>query len=144
MVTHTSSRKHSLLEASFALVCPLEGYRSLQCSSFSLCSTGLVCCLLTDLSMALRQSMGFACFKQEQHCCLFLSTFTHKYCLCFYSDTRHVDWVKSYLNIWSELQAYIKEHHTTGLTWSKTVSTLSFFKKNHKRPVTCLSFNVGL
>ncbi|NWZ45181.1 CAP2 protein, partial [Brachypodius atriceps] len=36
------------------------------------------------------------------------------------SDTRHVDWVKSYLNIWSELQAYIKEHHTTGLTWSKT------------------------
>ncbi|NXX79515.1 CAP2 protein, partial [Urocolius indicus] len=37
-----------------------------------------------------------------------------------HSDTRHVDWVKSYLNIWSELQAYIKEHHTTGLTWSKT------------------------
>ncbi|NXV03585.1 CAP2 protein, partial [Cettia cetti] len=36
------------------------------------------------------------------------------------SDTRHVDWVKSYLNIWSELQAYIKEHHTTGLSWSKT------------------------
>uniref|UniRef100_A0A4X1VPJ9 Adenylyl cyclase-associated protein n=1 Tax=Sus scrofa TaxID=9823 RepID=A0A4X1VPJ9_PIG len=35
-------------------------------------------------------------------------------------DLRHVDWVKSYLNIWSELQAYIKEHHTTGLTWSKT------------------------
>uniref|UniRef100_A0A2I2Y1Q7 Cyclase associated actin cytoskeleton regulatory protein 2 n=1 Tax=Gorilla gorilla gorilla TaxID=9595 RepID=A0A2I2Y1Q7_GORGO len=40
-----------------------------------------------------------------------------------HSDLRHVDWVKSYLNIWSELQAYIKEHHTTGLTWSKTVST---------------------
>ncbi|XP_050746952.1 adenylyl cyclase-associated protein 2 [Gymnogyps californianus] len=37
-----------------------------------------------------------------------------------HSDARHVDWVKSYLNIWSELQAYIKEHHTTGLTWSKT------------------------
>lgn len=42
---------------------------------------------------------------------------------CNKSDLRHVDWVKSYLNIWSELQAYIKEHHTTGLTWSKTVST---------------------
>uniref|UniRef100_A0A8C9A416 Cyclase associated actin cytoskeleton regulatory protein 2 n=1 Tax=Prolemur simus TaxID=1328070 RepID=A0A8C9A416_PROSS len=39
-----------------------------------------------------------------------------------HSDLRHVDWVKSYLSIWSELQAYIKEHHTTGLTWSKTVS----------------------
>ncbi|XP_029801214.1 adenylyl cyclase-associated protein 2 isoform X2 [Suricata suricatta] len=37
-----------------------------------------------------------------------------------HSDLRHVDWVKSYLNIWSELQAYIREHHTTGLTWSKT------------------------
>ncbi|XP_004484841.1 adenylyl cyclase-associated protein 2 [Dasypus novemcinctus] len=37
-----------------------------------------------------------------------------------HSDLRHVDWVKSYLNIWTELQAYIKEFHTTGLTWSKT------------------------
>ncbi|KAF3815347.1 hypothetical protein GH733_016729 [Mirounga leonina] len=37
-----------------------------------------------------------------------------------HSDLRHVDWVKSYLSIWSELQAYIKEHHTTGLTWNKT------------------------
>ncbi|KAH0617909.1 hypothetical protein JD844_016650 [Phrynosoma platyrhinos] len=37
-----------------------------------------------------------------------------------HSDLRHVDWVKSFLNIWTELQAYIKEYHTTGLTWSKT------------------------
>ncbi|XP_037693371.1 adenylyl cyclase-associated protein 2-like [Choloepus didactylus] len=37
-----------------------------------------------------------------------------------HSDLHHVDWVKSCLNIWTELQAYIKEHHTTGLTWSKT------------------------
>ncbi|XP_063154980.1 adenylyl cyclase-associated protein 2 [Candoia aspera] len=37
-----------------------------------------------------------------------------------HSDLRHVDWVKSFLNIWAELQAYIKEYHTTGLTWSKT------------------------
>ncbi|XP_052585612.1 adenylyl cyclase-associated protein 2 isoform X1 [Peromyscus californicus insignis] len=47
-----------------------------------------------------------------------------------HSDLRHVDWVKSYLNIWSELQTYIKEHHTTGLTWSKTgpvASTASAF-----------------
>lgn len=33
-----------------------------------------------------------------------------------------MDWVKAYLSIWTELQAYIKEYHTTGLTWSKTVS----------------------
>ncbi|XP_003219805.1 adenylyl cyclase-associated protein 2 [Anolis carolinensis] len=37
-----------------------------------------------------------------------------------HSDLRHVEWVKSFLNIWTELQAYIKEYHTTGLTWNKT------------------------
>ncbi|XP_006758034.1 PREDICTED: adenylyl cyclase-associated protein 1 isoform X1 [Myotis davidii] len=35
-------------------------------------------------------------------------------------DKKHVDWVKTYLSIWTELQAYIKEFHTTGLAWSKT------------------------
>ncbi|XP_068124895.1 adenylyl cyclase-associated protein 1 [Hyperolius riggenbachi] len=35
-------------------------------------------------------------------------------------DKKHVDWVRAYLNIWTELQAYIKEHHTTGLAWRKT------------------------
>uniref|UniRef100_A0A8C9VEQ7 Adenylyl cyclase-associated protein n=1 Tax=Scleropages formosus TaxID=113540 RepID=A0A8C9VEQ7_SCLFO len=35
-------------------------------------------------------------------------------------DKKHVDWVKSYLSIWTELQNYIKQHHTTGLCWSKT------------------------
>lgn len=40
----------------------------------------------------------------------------------FSRDKKHVDWVKTYLSIWAELQAYIKEFHTTGLAWSKTVS----------------------
>ncbi|XP_030645158.1 adenylyl cyclase-associated protein 1 [Chanos chanos] len=35
-------------------------------------------------------------------------------------DKTHVDWVKAYLSIWTELQNYIKQHHTTGLSWSKT------------------------
>ncbi|XP_071992600.1 adenylyl cyclase-associated protein 1 [Engystomops pustulosus] len=35
-------------------------------------------------------------------------------------DKKHVDWVRSYLNIWTELQNYIKENHTTGLSWRKT------------------------
>ncbi|KAM6428224.1 adenylyl cyclase-associated protein 1 isoform 1-T5 [Liasis olivaceus] len=35
-------------------------------------------------------------------------------------DKKHVEWVKAYLSIWTELQAYIKQYHTTGLTWSKT------------------------
>ncbi|KAK2830622.1 hypothetical protein Q5P01_018553 [Channa striata] len=40
-------------------------------------------------------------------------------------DKTHVDWVKAYVNIWTELQNYIKEHHTTGLTWSKSGSVAS-------------------
>lgn len=35
-------------------------------------------------------------------------------------DKTHVDWVKAYLSIWTELQTYIKQHHTTGLSWSKS------------------------
>lgn len=34
----------------------------------------------------------------------------------------HVEWVKAYVTIWTELQNYIKKYHTTGLTWSKSVS----------------------
>lgn len=44
----------------------------------------------------------------------------------FFRDKMHVDWVKAYLSIWAELQAYIKQHHTTGLAWSKSVRE-SFF-----------------
>ncbi|XP_072226797.1 adenylyl cyclase-associated protein 2 [Leuresthes tenuis] len=36
------------------------------------------------------------------------------------TDRRHVDWVRSYLSIWTEIQSFIKQHHTTGLVWSKT------------------------
>ncbi len=48
--------------------------------------------------------------------------FSHlPYCLIF-RDKMHVEWVNAYVSIWTELQAYIKQHHTTGLSWSKTVS----------------------
>lgn len=40
------------------------------------------------------------------------------------SDRRHVDWVGSYLSVWTEMQAFIKEHHITGLVWSKAVSVI--------------------
>ncbi|KAK5855091.1 hypothetical protein PBY51_005226 [Eleginops maclovinus] len=33
-------------------------------------------------------------------------------------DQRHVDWVRSYLSIWTEMQSFIKQHHTTGLEWN--------------------------
>ncbi|XP_038581452.1 adenylyl cyclase-associated protein 1 [Micropterus salmoides] len=35
-------------------------------------------------------------------------------------DKSHADWVKAYVSIWTELQEYIKKHHTTGLTWNKS------------------------
>ncbi|OCT76493.1 cyclase associated actin cytoskeleton regulatory protein 2 L homeolog isoform X2 [Xenopus laevis] len=40
------------------------------------------------------------------------------------TDQHHVDWVKSYLNIWSELQAYIKEYHTTGVSWGNAIYSI--------------------
>ncbi|XP_035537837.1 adenylyl cyclase-associated protein 2 [Morone saxatilis] len=54
------------------------------------------------------------------------------------TDRRHVDWVRSYLSIWTEVQSFIKQHHTTGLVWSKSVSTTcicSFIK--HFIIITC-------
>ncbi|XP_034747833.1 adenylyl cyclase-associated protein 2 [Etheostoma cragini] len=36
------------------------------------------------------------------------------------TDRRHVDWVRSYLSIWTEMQSFIKQHHSTGLVWSKS------------------------
>ncbi|XP_041068754.1 adenylyl cyclase-associated protein 1 [Carcharodon carcharias] len=36
------------------------------------------------------------------------------------TDKKHVEWVKAYISFWTELQAYIKANHTTGLSWSKT------------------------
>jgi len=33
-------------------------------------------------------------------------------------DKTHVEWVKAWIHVLSELQAFIKKHHTTGLTWN--------------------------
>lgn len=52
---------------------------------------------------------------------------TLKYLCHPHRDRTHVDWVKAYLSVWTELQGYIKQHHTTGLTWSKSVSPSSGF-----------------
>lgn len=30
-------------------------------------------------------------------------------------DKRHVDWVKSWVQTLTELQAFVKQHHTTGM-----------------------------
>ncbi|KAL1493312.1 hypothetical protein ABEB36_011390 [Hypothenemus hampei] len=33
-------------------------------------------------------------------------------------DKRHVEWVKAWIQTLTELQAFVKQHHTTGLVWS--------------------------
>ncbi|XP_030753410.1 adenylyl cyclase-associated protein 2 [Sitophilus oryzae] len=33
-------------------------------------------------------------------------------------DKRHVDWVKTWIQTLSDLQAFVKQYHTTGLVWS--------------------------
>lgn len=33
-------------------------------------------------------------------------------------DKKHVEWVKAWVQTLTELQAYVKQHHTTGLVWS--------------------------
>ncbi|XP_065166269.1 adenylyl cyclase-associated protein 1 isoform X2 [Atheta coriaria] len=33
-------------------------------------------------------------------------------------DKKHVDWVKAWVQTLTELQAFVKQHHTTGLVWS--------------------------
>lgn len=75
-------------------------------------------------SLPARGQLPWTCLQIPKNEIVFsILTLLSSALFCNKSDLRHVDWVKSYLNIWSQLQAYIKEHHTTGLTWSKTVST---------------------
>lgn len=52
------------------------------------------------------------------------------------TDPRHIEWVRSYLSIWTELQIFIKEHHTTGLVWNKTgpVASPSLFVSSSDGP----------
>lgn len=41
-------------------------------------------------------------------------------------DVTHVNWAKSWLQTLTELQQYIKQHHTTGIVWAgKTKPTLN-------------------
>lgn len=36
-------------------------------------------------------------------------------------DAKHVEWSKSWISTLTELQAYIKQFHTTGLAWNPQV-----------------------
>ncbi|XP_050526087.1 adenylyl cyclase-associated protein 1 [Daktulosphaira vitifoliae] len=40
-------------------------------------------------------------------------------------DKTHVEWAKTWVQLLTDLQAYVKQYHTTGLVWSKTGSGLA-------------------
>lgn len=39
-----------------------------------------------------------------------------------YRDKKHVEWTKSWVGTLSDLQGFVKQHHTTGLVWSGTAA----------------------
>ena len=39
-----------------------------------------------------------------------------------YSDKKHVVWANSFIALIDSLQKYVKQYHTTGLTWNPKVS----------------------
>uniref|UniRef100_A0A672J2T8 Adenylyl cyclase-associated protein n=1 Tax=Salarias fasciatus TaxID=181472 RepID=A0A672J2T8_SALFA len=55
------------------------------------------------------------------------------------TDRRHVDWVRSYLSVWTEMQSFIKQHHTTGLEWSKSgpIAPASLFNQPPAQSAPC-------
>lgn len=46
----------------------------------------------------------------------------------FDRDATHADWVKAWLATLTELQAFVKEHYTTGVQWNKKVNNGSVFR----------------
>ncbi|KAG8293215.1 F-actin-capping protein subunit alpha [Homalodisca vitripennis] len=53
-------------------------------------------------------------------------------------DQRHVDWVKAWVETLTELQGFVKQHHTTGLVWAKTgaagLKKVTSDMQTHKNP----------
>ena len=44
--------------------------------------------------------------------------FNHNSFFLFDRDKTHVEWVRAWIQVLVELQAFIKKYHTTGLTWN--------------------------
>lgn len=39
-----------------------------------------------------------------------------------YRNKIHIDWCKAWVQTLTDLQQYVRQHHTTGLVWGKTVA----------------------
>lgn len=44
-------------------------------------------------------------------------------------DAKHVQWVKQWIQLLADLQAYVKQHHTTGVVWNSTKKSATFDPK---------------
>ena len=53
-------------------------------------------------------------------------------------DSMHAEWVKVWLKILTELHNYVKQHHTTGLSWSGHVQRDSLRNGSSSNPPTTL------
>ena len=51
-------------------------------------------------------------------------------------DTKHVDWVKSWLETLTDLQQFVKKHHTTGLVWNPRGGEASLSVAQTVRPTS--------
>ena len=50
--------------------------------------------------------------------------------ISFKRNPTHCSWAKSWIQLLSELQAYVKQNHTTGVTWNSTKKSKTFDASN--------------
>lgn len=50
-------------------------------------------------------------------------------------DGKHVDWIRSFTALLLTLQRYVKEHHTTGLTWNARGTDLQEYQHQNQKDI---------
>jgi hypothetical protein len=55
--------------------------------------------------------------------------FIDNWYLCHFRDQTHVDWTKAWNGTLRDLITYIKDDHTTGVSWNPQVTLLFMFEK---------------
>jgi adenylyl cyclase-associated protein len=69
-----------------------------------------------------RSSMGIGSSKNIRKSAVVFSISLHGLDIDFSRDTKHVEWVRSYIGLLEQMRSYAMEHHTTGLKWNPSVS----------------------
>lgn len=50
---------------------------------------------------------------------LYLIHYWYLFWKCLLRNKTHVEWARTWVQLLVDLQAYVKQHHTTGLVWAK-------------------------